>query len=782
MNKYSWEEILKIIRNDVEIQLISFDIFDTLIFRCVDEPKQVFSLVGQKAKNLGVIPSHLADIEFCNLRIEAEKEARKRAKEYCGYDEVTLEEIYAVMPEMIQTAPLIELELDTEVEQCYGNYQTKKVIEELYSEGKKIILTSDMYLSSKQAEKILAAAGYKSEWFDAIFMSSEYRVSKNNGQLYQVVLDKYGLKAEEIIHIGDNYSSDVLKASALGIKTYFYDFVSDKNNMTLEMEKLAFGSLVPQVASIRKRLSKGLSQYSGEENVWYQIGATVMGPVLTGYAEWIIETAQKNHIKKIFPLMREGKLIASLVSVIVEERNLPLEVEPMYISRKALLLPAMDEWNVEKLDEITELNQINIKDIFELVKVDMPVDWDKEYGKYTIKEAKKIKVGSLTLEQMVRKCLLTNESVQTINENIKKETELAYKYLIQLSKGEAFLTADLGFKGTIQTYMNRLFKKKGLNIKNIHLLLFGATESVQTFIEGVDIRGFVGNFGRNGDFVREIRFSPYIFEELMMCNEGTTIGYEHINQEIIPITKDVIPQKQKWMIEICKRGMMDFEKEYLRLKKQKSHINLGVEMSDELMKIAYRLYRFPTAIEAKTLSILQHENMGVDTLYSVCREEHMQLLKDIGLEEFNKRISIYDAFWVPGLIAQYDPMYYYKKMFENGASQYETRIIDMVQEIINDGIKDIIIIGAGEAGQKIKKYIDLYKCVGSEIKIEAFIDNNRNVQGTFVDDIEVKAFDSEFESKNYIIGSFAYTRELLEQLYDLKGTGVNVYYSSAEIE
>ena len=131
MNKYSSEEMLEIIRKDTEIKLVSFDIFDTLIFRCVEEPKQIFTLVGSRAKNIGAIPSYFADIEFEHLRVEAEKKARKIQKQNCGYDEVTLEEIYAVMPEIIQTESLINLEIATEIEQCYANFQTKKVIEEI---------------------------------------------------------------------------------------------------------------------------------------------------------------------------------------------------------------------------------------------------------------------------------------------------------------------------------------------------------------------------------------------------------------------------------------------------------------------------------------------------------------------------------------------------------------------------------------------------------------------------------------------------------------------------
>lgn len=783
MDKYSSEEILNIIKEDAGvIKLVSFDIFDTLIFRCVDEPDQIFALVGSRAKDSGMIPSHLTNLEFRYLRVAAEKKARKTKEKHYGHIEVTLEEIYDVISDMIKTKSLLELEVDIEAEQCYANHEIKRVIEQLYIEGKKIILTSDMYLSRKQVEKILIASGYKLKWFDDIFMSSEYKASKHNGELYKVVLDKYGLRAEEVIHIGDNYSSDVLRASFLGMKTYHYDIVTDKNNMILEMEKLAFGSLVPQVASIRKMLGKTCKQYNEEENIWYQIGTTVMGPILTGYAEWIIEVAQKNNIKKIFPLMREGKLISFLVAAIIKERNLEIEVEPMYISRKAIFLPSMNEWNIEKLDEIIEISQISIKSLFELLKIDMPENWELEYGKYTVKEARKLIVGSVSLDKMLKEYLLTDSSIQKINENIEKETELAYSYLMKLSKGEPFLTADLGFKGTIPIYIERLLKKKGIYPNNIHLLLFGSFESVDTFLEGVDIRGFLGNFGRNGDYIKKIKFSPYIFEELMMGDEGTTIGYKSVNDEIIPIKKDILCKNQIEKIAIYEKGIKDFEYKYFELLKEKDNIKLGIKDSDDLVKIAYRLHQYPTALEAKVISTLQHDVMGIDDLILMCRKEHIELIKQIGPEEFEKKVSIYDVSWRSGLLAAYDPMYFYKTLFKDGMSEYEAKIIDIIQRIINDKIESVVIIGAGEAGQKVKKYLDLYKYVGKKVEIEAFIDNNKNLQGNFIDGIKVSAMSESFDSECYIIGSFAYTEELLQQLHRLKGDEIKVYYSLSEIK
>lgn len=71
------DKILKKIKN---YDIVSFDIFDTLLKRNVKEPTDVFSYMEKKYQIDG----------FCEKRIEAEKTARKKKNGL----EVTLKDIY----------------------------------------------------------------------------------------------------------------------------------------------------------------------------------------------------------------------------------------------------------------------------------------------------------------------------------------------------------------------------------------------------------------------------------------------------------------------------------------------------------------------------------------------------------------------------------------------------------------------------------------------------------------------------------------------------------------
>ena len=90
---------------DNSIQLLSIDIFDTLLFRLVDQPKQIFSKIGKKAIQSNLLHNSIAVEEFTLLRIKAEQTSRKNSFKEKGHSEVTLEQIYRYLPISSATKP-----------------------------------------------------------------------------------------------------------------------------------------------------------------------------------------------------------------------------------------------------------------------------------------------------------------------------------------------------------------------------------------------------------------------------------------------------------------------------------------------------------------------------------------------------------------------------------------------------------------------------------------------------------------------------------------------------
>ena len=192
------EEIKKIID---EKKVVSFDIFDTLLFRNLYQPTDVFRIMEKE------ISSEYGIEDFSELRINCEVSSRKEENKY----ETTLDEIYELMTAKLgkNVEAIKKREVETELEFTAANPFMKEIFDYAISKNKKVLLISDMYLSSDVIKKLLKKAGYKSV---PVYVSCEQHAGKGSMELYETVRKKEGLDKSSWVHIGDNKQSDYEKA------------------------------------------------------------------------------------------------------------------------------------------------------------------------------------------------------------------------------------------------------------------------------------------------------------------------------------------------------------------------------------------------------------------------------------------------------------------------------------------------------------------------------------------------------------------------------------------
>lgn len=281
-----------IAKDFLQYDAVSFDIFDTLIFRPFAKPADLFYVIGEK---LGID-------SFRKIRMNAEKEAREEALAVKGNREVTIFDIYRIVN--IYTGLEIEFgvntELETEVDLCFANPQMKRVFDILKYQGKRILLTSDMYLPSDLLKQILDKCGISG--YEKIFVSCEYQCSKRTGGLYQNVQEYLG-KEKNFVHIGDNHETDFLKPKEYGITSVFYKNVNKAGNMYRAdgMSEL-IGSAYAGV--VNTQLHNGIKKYSP----YYEYGFIYGGLYIFGFCNWINQFAKENQIDKILFLSRDGNI------------------------------------------------------------------------------------------------------------------------------------------------------------------------------------------------------------------------------------------------------------------------------------------------------------------------------------------------------------------------------------------------------------------------------------------------------------------------------------------
>jgi len=184
----TWEKAYELIN---EHEIISFDIFDTLLVRPYKKPTDLFWDLEKREKAVG----------FAQERIDAEKRTREK---YFAKEDITFEQIYEEIALKYQYLQDKEMALEREVLEC--NKQICALYKHLQKEGKRIIITSDMYLSKAFLEKILEEKGIQG--YEELFVSSETMKTKASGNMYKFICKSLHVKPGEILHIGDDLYSD----------------------------------------------------------------------------------------------------------------------------------------------------------------------------------------------------------------------------------------------------------------------------------------------------------------------------------------------------------------------------------------------------------------------------------------------------------------------------------------------------------------------------------------------------------------------------------------------
>lgn len=234
-----------------QYKLISVDIFDTLLLRTVAKAVDVFEVVWDEAWKRGIAATGISEKEFMKLRMEMERRARAAAPNR----EVSLDDIYRQFPKYIakDIQALKDLETECEKECCYANPVPMEWLEEAKQHGCSLALVSDMYLGSMQIKEILEYNQVDTSLFDGLVVSNEYKCNKQDGALFDVLLQKYPqYKAGEILHIGDNKNADYLQPLQKGIQAFHYDVVPEKLYSIYDYEKIVHDVLQPAILSLKE--------------------------------------------------------------------------------------------------------------------------------------------------------------------------------------------------------------------------------------------------------------------------------------------------------------------------------------------------------------------------------------------------------------------------------------------------------------------------------------------------------------------------------------------------
>ena len=271
----------------INYNVVTFDIFDTLIKRDCQSPNMIFKEVEYRYKQL-----HKRTLDFSTLRYNAELDLYKQ-----GNITPTIEEIYDIIPlNKSVKDELMNLEIDTEIQLSCANKPLFDLYLDCLKQGKCVYAISDMYLPHRVLQSILKKCNYI---VSNIWVSSDKRANKSSGALFEVFLRETGIKRAEVLHIGDNYKADIKGASKAGIKavqipahmknTTYYN--TKKNNKESWENMFLYPFVNNHINFISKRSS--------------QIGFETLGPTVYGFCLWLNSMKKKYNFEKLLFCARD---------------------------------------------------------------------------------------------------------------------------------------------------------------------------------------------------------------------------------------------------------------------------------------------------------------------------------------------------------------------------------------------------------------------------------------------------------------------------------------------
>lgn len=556
---------------DNRIEVISFDVFDTLLCRPFYYPTDLFLLLN---KTFCIYTD--SRVHFSDLRLKGEQIARGKAKNRSQRQDISLDCIYKTIHEVfLVTKEVCSLmkkqEILLEKRFCYLRQTGYELFQYALKTGKKIVLISDMYLSEDVIAGILIEKGL--EGFSKVYVSSETGKRKSTGDIYRYVLDDLKVCAGQMFHIGDHWELDCEIPAGEGILTAHFpkalEVFEDKEqqygtNHCSKMAQMICGKWVDyeQISkSVGYRCMLAVcanmyfdnpyrsfldgSDFNGDP---YFIGFYLLGMHITGLLQWIQNIVSRSGYKRIVFLARDGWLIRKAYEIYQGyDAKLPDAVY-LYTSRSAVL-PEMIKNELDLLELPIDFFGYSPEKLAELLEFCMVLDvrnklagWCAQCGVSYTENFCSHEVFWKTARFLWEDCYDSFRHQQTL--------DVLREYFSQVREEDIFF--DMGYSARIQFSINQLSGKN-------NDVMFVHSDSVKHY--ELEQKGKFKIYS----FYDFIPYMSDVMREIMMSStDNSCIGYCVENNVVKPVFEETgYGAKTKEIIHRLQQGALDFVQQFL---------------------------------------------------------------------------------------------------------------------------------------------------------------------------------------------------------------------------
>ena len=529
--------------------IVSFDLFDTLIVRNVLSSTDAIELTGERLEEKGIDIS-----DFVNKRIRAEKKLSNGKAPRLVH---IYEDVLSDNPLENVTADLLaELEYKTDISLLQPRKEMVDLIQTIKGMGKQVYITSESYYSHSQIEQILSSCGIGG--IDKLFVSCEYNVGKTSG-LYEKVIDF--AESKNILHIGDDVVADVEAAKRSGIKAFqiyssseLLDAVGGLH-LTEDLQDIS-GKI--RVGMFAADIFNSPFQFEDAEKRIYvddavNVGYLFCAPMILDFAYWFGQQTEKLNLSNILFCARDGYLLQRFYSKLYPEAK----TNYFLTSRtSAIRAGVSDETDIAYIDSMKFSGDVgeNLKVRFgiDARSIDFEDIYDEENGLL------KYKKPILNVTQ------------------VKKQNNRRYIENLSLDDKPIALF-DFVAKGTSQMYIQKLIPN------DIYGLYFLQLEPEFMKDKGLKIQPFYTETERDNSAIFD---NYYILETLLTSPEASVNEFDNDGQPVY--ARETRSEKDIECFMRAQDGIIEYIDKYLRLCPRKK-IKINKKLDEVFLALIHNI-------------------------------------------------------------------------------------------------------------------------------------------------------------------------------------------------
>lgn len=501
-SKYDKINSAEIKRKIDMVDVISFDIFDTLIMRDLLYPKDIFNILD---------------------RVEGPDFHLKRVKtENTLYSQGLNPTLYEIYQRLAEGCSLDE-ELEVEKKHIICRKSMCQALEYARKQGKEIFFTSDMYMTASMLKEVLEGVGIQAEE-DHIYVSCEHGTSKANG-LFKILRKKVGQR--KILHIGDNEEADIKGATRDGIDEVFYvpsalKMLEDsyakfilKYDDVLE-NRICIGKMVSEVFNDPFLFSKTKGKmYIDQVEL---IGSIFVAPFVYRFYGWMLDKAFVHNIEDILLSSRDGWILYKIYNAFGERKYKQPKMHYFYISRSVAVLASL--FNE---DDVIRAGQLAFNgNVIEMMKT-----------RFFLEDCDIKKMNYSSDEECIRlhKDVILEKSA-CLREKIKK-------YI--MSKGDGWGNKvgffDFVSSGTCQKGLKKItdFELIGLYVAHVNYSVHGMTEiNVESMVDQTTYNIFQRGYNIFDNY--------FLLENIITSNEPTVVDFSDDGKPVLGVENRTVQQ------------------------------------------------------------------------------------------------------------------------------------------------------------------------------------------------------------------------------------------------